>query len=49
MRRMRAFAAERGLEFAGAHHEIYLDNAGRVAQEKLKTGLRRAVRAKNAR
>lgn len=49
VRRMRAFAAERGLEFAGAHHEIYLDDPGRAAQEKLKTVLRRAVRPKNAR
>jgi hypothetical protein len=46
--RMRAFAAERGLEFAGAHHEIYLDDPSRAAQEKLRTGLRRAVRSKNA-
>jgi hypothetical protein len=49
VRRMRAFAAERELEFAGAHHEIYLDDPGRAAQDKLKTGLRRAVRPKNAR
>jgi hypothetical protein len=49
LKRMRAFAAGRGLEFAGAHHEIYLDDPDRAAQDKLKTVLRRAVRPKNAR
>lgn len=44
--RMRVFAAEKGLEFAGAHHEIYLGDPNRAAQEKLKTGLRYAVRPK---
>jgi len=47
--RLGAFAEAKGLEFAGAHHEIYLDDPGRAAQEKLKTVLRRAVRPKNAR
>jgi hypothetical protein len=44
LRRMRAFAAGRGLGFAGAHHEIYLGDPERSAQEKLKTVLRRPVR-----
>ena len=44
VRRMRVFAAERRLAFAGAHHEIYVDDPGRSAQEKLRTGLRYPVR-----
>jgi len=42
--RMEAFAAEKGFEFAGAHHEIYLGDPNRAKPEKLKTGLRNAVR-----
>ena len=42
--RMRVFAAEKGLEFSGAHHEIYIGDPNRAAQDKLKTGLRYAVR-----
>jgi hypothetical protein len=42
--RMHAFAAAKGLEFAGAHHEIYLGDPNRAAQDKLKTGLRHPVR-----
>jgi len=45
--RMRAFARSKGLEFAGAHHEIYLGDPNRAAAEKLKTGLRYAVRPGN--
>jgi hypothetical protein len=41
---METFAAEKGLEFAGAHHEIYLGDPNRAAAEKLKTGLRYPVR-----
>jgi hypothetical protein len=44
--RMLAFADERGLEFTGAHHEIYLGDPNRAAADKLKTGLRYAVRPK---
>lgn len=42
--RLRAFAEAKGLEFAGAHHEIYLGDPNRAATEKLKTGLRYPVR-----
>jgi hypothetical protein len=42
--RLLAFAAKNGLEFAGAHHEIYLGDPNRSAPEKLKTGLRYPVR-----
>jgi hypothetical protein len=44
--RMRAFAAGKGRDLAGAHHEIYLGDPNRAAQEKLKTGLRYPVRPK---
>ena len=42
---MQAFAEKQGLEFHGRHHEIYLSDPRRVAPEKLKTILRRPVRA----
>ncbi len=42
--RLRAFAAEKELEFSGIHHEIYLSDPGRTAPEKLKTILRYPVR-----
>ncbi len=38
--RMKALAAEKGLEFHGRHHEIYLSDPRRVAPERLKTILR---------
>jgi hypothetical protein len=38
--RMKTFAEEKGLEFHGRHHEIYLSDPRRVAPEKLKTILR---------
>lgn len=41
--RMQAFCAEKGLQFAGYHHEIYLSDPQRVAPEKLKTILRQPV------
>ena len=41
---LRAFAAEKGFEFSGIHHEIYLSDPGRTAPEKLKTILRYPVR-----
>ncbi len=44
--RLETFAAEKGFEFAGPHHEIYLGDPNRSAPEKLKTGLRYAVRRK---
>jgi len=45
--RMHAFAVAKGLEFAGAHHEIYLGDPNRAATDKLKTGLRHPVRPHN--
>ncbi|HEY1205267.1 MAG: GyrI-like domain-containing protein [Bryobacteraceae bacterium] len=42
--RMKAFAEDKGLSFAGAHHEIYLSDPRRVAPEKLRTILRMPVR-----
>lgn len=45
--RLLAFAAERGYESAGSHHEIYLSDPGRTAPGKLKTVLRYAVRKPN--
>jgi hypothetical protein len=42
--RLRAFAAEKGYEFSGIHHEIYLSDPNRTAPEKLKTILRYPVR-----
>jgi hypothetical protein len=44
--RMRAFADERGLEFSGAHHEIYIGDPNKAAPAKLKTGLRYPVAPK---
>lgn len=41
--RMQAFCTEKGLQFAGKHHEIYLSDPRRVAPEKLKTILRQPV------
>lgn len=38
------YMPEHGLEFNGDHHEIYLNNPGRTAPEKLKTILRQPVR-----
>ena len=44
VRRLLAFASERGFETAGSHHEIYLNDPNRTAPEKLKTVLRYPVR-----
>lgn len=41
---MRAFAAERGCEPAGEHHEIYISDPRRVEASKLKTILRLPLR-----
>lgn len=42
--RLLAFAAEKGYEVTGAHHEIYLGDPRRAAPEKLKTALRYGVK-----
>ncbi len=42
--RMQEFAAEQGLQFHGAHHEIYISDPRRVKPEKLRTILRMPVR-----
>jgi len=42
--RMHAFAADKGYNLAGKHHEIYLSNPRRVTAEKLKTVLRQPIR-----
>lgn len=44
VQRLHAFAAEKGLEIAGAHHEIYLGDPNKSAPDKLKTVIRYAVR-----
>ncbi len=41
---MKQFAVEKGLEMHGKHHEIYVSDPSRVAEEKLKTILRMPVR-----
>jgi hypothetical protein len=45
---MQAFCDEKGLRFAGCHHEIYLSDPQRVAPEKLKTVLRQPVASAKA-
>ena len=42
--KMQALAEDSGLAFTGKHHEIYLSDPRRVAPERLKTIVRRAVR-----
>ena len=46
IRRMMAFAEERGLEVHGWHHEIYLSDPARVPPERLRTILRLPLRAR---
>jgi hypothetical protein len=41
--KMDAFATEKGYRMRGKHHEIYLGNPMRAAEEKLKTVLRHPV------
>jgi hypothetical protein len=41
---LHAFIAEKGLTFAGSHHEIYLSDPNRTAPEKLKTIVRQPVK-----
>lgn len=43
--RMYAFCGEKGLEAAGRHHEIYLNDPNRTAPERLKTLIRQPVAA----
>lgn len=43
IQKMQVFAEEKGLSFAGKHHEIYLSDPRRVLPEKLKTIVRRPV------
>ncbi len=47
MELMQKFAELQGCEFHGKHHEIYLSDPRRVEPAKLKTILRRQVRAKH--
>jgi hypothetical protein len=44
VQKMEQFAKAQGLEFHGAHHEIYLSDPRRVAPGKLRTILRHPVR-----
>jgi len=41
---MHAFIHEKGYEFAGKHHEIYLSDPRRTKPDRLKTILRQPVR-----
>ena len=41
---MHTFAREQGYELEGKHHEIYMNDARRVAPEKLKTIIRQPIR-----
>jgi hypothetical protein len=42
--KLHAFIREKGLTFAGPHHEIYISDPNRTAPEKMKTILRQPVR-----
>jgi len=44
LKKMQQFAEENNLSLIGKHHEIYLNDPGRVPEEKLKTILRNAVK-----
>jgi hypothetical protein len=44
VQRLLTFVAEKRLEIAGAHHEIYLGDPNKAAPDKLKTVIRYAVR-----
>jgi hypothetical protein len=41
---LHAFIAEKGLAFAGSHHEIYISDPNRTAPAKLKTIIRQPVK-----
>ena len=42
--RLHSFIREKGLTFAGSHHEIYISDPNRAAPEKMKTIIRQPVR-----
>jgi hypothetical protein len=42
--KLHRFIAEKGLTFAGSHHEIYISDPNRSAPEKLKTIIRQPVK-----
>ena len=44
---MKTFAEQKGLEFHGLHHEIYLSDPRRVPPERLRTILREPVKVKS--
>ena len=44
LEKLYAFIEQEGLEISGYHHEIYLSDPRKVAEEKLKTILRYAVK-----
>ena len=46
--RLEAFVRDAGLDFDGAHHEIYLSDPSRTAPARLRTILRHAVRERAA-
>ncbi len=45
--KIHAFVKENGGELTGKHHEIYLNNPGKVAPEKLKTIVRQPMKKKS--
>ncbi len=44
LRRMQELVSERGREYCGKHHEIYLRDPHRIKPEKMKTILRHPVK-----
>lgn len=44
LQRMQEFARDRGLQFCGKHHEVYMSDPSRVKSEKMKTILRHPVK-----
>jgi hypothetical protein len=47
IRKLEEFARDRGLQFCGKHHEIYLSNPARVKPEKMRTIVRYPVHRGN--
>ncbi|HVX38187.1 MAG TPA: GyrI-like domain-containing protein [Gemmatimonadaceae bacterium] len=43
IKRMQAYAADKGMKFSGRHHEIYIGDPRRAAPERLRTILRMPV------
>jgi len=41
---LESFAEDHGLQLSGPHHEVYLNDPGRTAPDKLKTVVRYPVR-----